>query len=274
MVGFIAVMIDLLPEDKKLKGKEKNEVPVIPANGLNRTPAQLGVRDLSKLQLAFQTLKSVKTEDRGGQTYYIPLRNAEKKFELGSGAKFEYTSIREFNWNDREHIRLLNSWREQLLRRHFGQKRETRNFWTEVERGWVLGLLEEMLRQRSTIDFIGLANKYNARYYGQTQPAGIRMVKNGKRHEGSWTIQPRRTPWRSSSAILGQSKKWPEWKALENLACKWRTKMTAEEVAANNKKYEKVESKNPNAAEEELAEDEDDDDEESADDLEENSDEE
>ncbi|KAG9243633.1 hypothetical protein BJ878DRAFT_509987 [Calycina marina] len=189
-------LIDPPPAIKNI-GKRRGELAVEPVEGLDRSPAVVGRREVSKLSVSYKTKKY----------------DDQQRLIDGAGAIYRYPH--EMDWNNRDHVKKLNAWREQIHRRTFDQKRKTRPYWIEAEKAAVIELLGQHLQERAAVSkfdplYKRVANVYNTRYHGRLQFAGHRLVADSRARAGGLLDKDRPAPWRTASALLGVSKKWPE----------------------------------------------------------------
>ena len=189
---------------EKTQTKRRGELPVEPAEGLDRTPAVVGCRDPAKLIVQYETRKVVNNE-------------GTPQLVKGAGAYYRYPHC--MDWNNKEHIKKLNSWREQIHRRQFDRKRKTRYYWLESEKVAILEMFASHLEERALQDkhdplWNRLANAYNTRFYERLQRTGSRFVADGRAKGDGFMDRDRLTPWRTANSLLGVSKKWPELKTM------------------------------------------------------------
>ena len=116
-----------------------------------------------------------------------------------------------FDWNNLKHIRALHQWREQVFRRRIAGRRATRRPWLESEKAYLMGMIEQHMQHHSRPKFNKLANAFNRRFHGTTQPKGQRYVFVGKQNNGGLLEEDRPAPWRTASALSGQTYKWPDF---------------------------------------------------------------
>jgi hypothetical protein len=132
----------------------------------------------------------------------------------GNRVNYDYLEAHtEPDWNSVEDMRALNTWRRQIFGRNFPPIRKAREAWVESEKKVVLDLMRRQLDRHRYIKWNRLANDYNEKMQGVVQRAGEKFVKQGNRKtEG--IVEDRDAPWRSTSAIIGQSLPWAEYEAL------------------------------------------------------------
>ena len=175
---------------------------------IDRTSAHINQPDPSKLVIRYPTRRP---DGKGG---YIK----------GKTVKRRYFSI---DWTSQAEVIKLNAWREQIFRRTFGRNRQTRLPWLISEREVVLDIARRQLRKSSTLKMNRLANEYNKRIYGKTQRAGEQLTNDKGKGLKRLIDEDRKAPWRTVSAIQGQSKKWPAFEVLRNQAKKQRASARA-----------------------------------------------
>jgi hypothetical protein len=75
-------------------------------------------------------------------------------------------------------------------------------------------LIEEQLKTHRRPKFGKLANSFNRRFHGQKQRKGEKQVFMGKTNNHGLLLEDRQAPWRTASALSGQSFKWPELEVM------------------------------------------------------------
>ena len=83
---------------------------------IDRTPAQFGLEDESKLHLRWPIV--------------VPDKMRSGQYVAGPDAEYEYEH--EVDWSSKNSVRKLNAWREQNLRRNFGEGRKTRENYSKL----------------------------------------------------------------------------------------------------------------------------------------------
>ena len=111
-------------------------------------------------------------------------------------------------------MKKLHQWREQVFRRRIGGVRPTRKNWLESEKHHALALIQEQLKTHRRPKFKKLANVFNRRFNGTTQRRGEKQVFNGNAKNGGLLEEDRPAPWRTASALAGQTFKWNEYDDL------------------------------------------------------------
>jgi hypothetical protein len=169
----------------------------------------LGEPDESKFKIVLPTRK---TNSKGGviqgqpAVYKYPNKDG---FEDPAGR-----TLIPFDWDNFKHIKALHQWREQVFRRRIGGRRSTRKPWLELEKAYLLEMLEDHMKRHSRPQFNKLANAFNRHFHGTIQPKGQRYVFPGKKNDGGLLDEDRAAPWRTASALSGQTYKWPEFAEL------------------------------------------------------------
>jgi hypothetical protein len=163
-------------------------------------PAKVGVVDRKKMKISFETER----EDPKHPGRVIP----------GNRVNYDYLETHtEPDWDSIEDLRVLNTWRRQIFGRNFPPIRKAREVWVQSEKKTVLDLMRRQLDRHSYIKWNRLANDYNKNMEGVVQKAGEKFVSQGNRKtEG--IVEDRDAPWRSTSAIMGQSLNWAEYNDL------------------------------------------------------------
>ena len=140
-----------------------------------------------------------------GVTYQFPHR-------MGFTTKDQ--SLTPFDWNNKKHIKALHQWREQIFRRRIGGVRATRPAWLELEKQKLLQMIEEQLKIHRRPRWNRLTNEYNRHFQGQVQLRGEKQVFGGRNLDGRHLAEDRAAPWRTRSALEGQTFKWREYHDL------------------------------------------------------------
>ena len=142
-------------------------------------------------------------------------------FEEGNGAIYLYPnrkgfgeegkSFAPFDWSNATHVKKLHQWREQVFRRRIGGVRPTRKNWMESEKFYLLSMIKQQLKTHHRPKFNKLANAFNNRFHGTIQRRGQRAVFKGKTKNDGVLEEDRPAPWRTVSALEGQTFKWDEY---------------------------------------------------------------
>jgi len=124
------------PAKKKHKNSARRKYGerCLPDPTISRDNAIVGQPDLSKVSFTLQTERP----DPNNPGSYLP----------SDPVLFEYTQP--IDWDDKASIGKLNSWRYQVFKRTWGQKRESRPPWTINEQTKLLSLLDSHLKSPST----------------------------------------------------------------------------------------------------------------------------
>lgn len=174
---------------------------------IDRSYAKLGEPDDTKFRIVIPTQKT--DPKTGTQTKGKP---AEYDYPNKDGFEAEDgKTLLPFDWNKDKHIKALHQWREQVFRRRIGGRRATRKPWLESEKAYLLGMIEDQLKRHQRPKFGKLANAYNRRFHGTIQRKGQRQVFAGKKNDGGLLEEDRPAPWRTVSALSGQTFKWQEY---------------------------------------------------------------
>lgn len=176
---------------------------------VSREPAKVGAKNESLMKIEFTLIR----------------RN-----NVGSKLREDwlFTYGHPVDWNNRDSIRRLNAWREQILRRLFGNKRSTRKYWTLWEKNRLIYLIKAQMAEdpsRKKLQWNRIHNDFNRGHAGQVSRVGSRLAaENDKKGNAqnaadasstATTLQePRGNPMRTLASIHGQVNRWPEVKAL------------------------------------------------------------
>ncbi|KAF4626862.1 hypothetical protein G7Y89_g11297 [Cudoniella acicularis] len=169
--------------------------------GIDRTMAKLGIQNDSLLNIDFDTEK--------------PDKSKEGKWLPGKRVFNRYDHADEMDWEDKEMIKKLNSWRHQILNRNFGNIRPIRPHWIEPEKQLALVIMKRQLQTRKTIKWRALANEFNKHFQGTTQKKGELLLRKGMKKQGCLYVD-RPAPWRKASAIRTAAEKWEEYDTLKS----------------------------------------------------------
>lgn len=172
------------------------------ADGIDRTNAQKGVVDRSKLKIKFNTER----DDPQHAGRVVP----------GQSVEYDYLETHtEPDWNNLEDIRALNIWRRQIFCRNFPPVRKPRPLWLQSEKKLLLNLMREQLERQKYLKWNRLTNSYNEQLAlaGVIQKAGEPFYKPIASSSAALK-EDRTAPFRSTPAIMGQSSKWPEYGEL------------------------------------------------------------
>jgi hypothetical protein len=129
------------------------------------TCAVVGVEDPSNLILVFDTTRS--DPNNPGST--IPGERVLNRCHF------------KVDFNDKDSVKHLNSWRRQILRRNFPPIRKVRVYWLQSEKDTVLALIKEQLKSHKYLKWNRLTNTYNQQRSGVTQRAGEKYVLVGNK---------------------------------------------------------------------------------------------
>lgn len=118
----------------------------------------------------------------------------------------------ELDWKDRQCVKKLNDFRDQIIRRNFERIRKSQPKWVERERDTLLELVEQQLKTRSVPAWSRLANTFNTQNKNVVHRAGEKHVHaNHHSISGKHLIEDRPAPWRIASAIIRQSYKMKDF---------------------------------------------------------------
>jgi hypothetical protein len=127
-------------------------------NGVDFSPARLGVEEKWKFHLSIQTK--------------IPDPKTPVQWIDGEPLEYHYLdhdpeALAAFDFNNRKNITALSSWRSQHRYRKFPPTRKERAFWLEVECAKITHLITEQLKTSNTIKWKRLANEFNEENRGK-----------------------------------------------------------------------------------------------------------
>ncbi|TAQ88864.1 hypothetical protein B7494_g2795 [Chlorociboria aeruginascens] len=170
-----------------------------PDENFDRDVAKVGQPDESKLTVRLPTMR----RDPNNPSRWIP----------GDGAFFRWSN-RQCDWDNPNSVKALNSWRSQIFLRSLPPVRKTRQLWLRIEQQFVLDMIREQLIHNRSPKWIRLTNAYNRHFHDTHQRIGEEFVSPLGHKGGSHLKNDRLGPWRTSTAIKGQFKKWPEGRKL------------------------------------------------------------
>ncbi|KAH6721091.1 hypothetical protein BKA61DRAFT_665846 [Leptodontidium sp. MPI-SDFR-AT-0119] len=169
-------------------------------NDIDIEKAKLGVVDPSKLVLVFKTAKP----DPSNAGQMVP----------GTSLNYSYSkTLNDFDWNNMEHIRALNNWRQQVFLRRLQTSRKPRQYWLVSERKALLELAETQLQTYGRLKWNLLADSFNNQNTGLTDGADEEVISHGLRLS-SILGETRPKPWRTRYSLIALSKKDSQFEAL------------------------------------------------------------
>jgi hypothetical protein len=151
----------------KFTAKRKYGERCIPDPSINRDCAVVGLPDLPKLSVTFQTER--------------PKPNNPGNFIPSDPVTYNYQCS--VDWNDKKSVDKLNSWRYQLFKRTIGQKRESRPPWTISEQNKVIELVHAHLNSSST------GGRYSKIKWNEIERDFNQYFQNRFHHKGEMTAE-------------------------------------------------------------------------------------